>query len=140
MRLLKRNTTEFEYLSLCDDETDLNDDGEHTGYFKPTYEKPVPYVGNISSPNGQSHHVFFGIASQYTHTLIMDDPKVDIKEGGLVRHNGNVYEVKAVRPSINVMNIALKEMLNPPEIQYAPVEEEDTQPEEPSQEEAGDGE
>jgi len=108
VRLLRRNTTTFEYLPPTDEETDLNDDGEHTGEYKPVYGYPETYRGTISVPSGQVSHQFYGEDIRYTHTLVMDDPNADIREEGLIRWKGNTYDIQAVRPSLNVLSIALK--------------------------------
>lgn len=109
MRLLRRNLTEFEYLPYDGTETDLNDDGEHTGEFHPKYGDPEIYRGNISTPSGQTTHTFYGSDIRYTHTLLMDRD-VGITEHGVIRWRGRMYEVTAVRPSLNVVNIALRQM------------------------------
>lgn len=108
MRLLKRNVTTFEYLPYDGVQSDLNDDGEHTGEFHPTYGDPIMLRGNISSPSGRVNQTFYGQDIRYTHTLVMDDPEAEIKEGGLIRWKGNTYDVQAVRPSLNVLSVALK--------------------------------
>ena len=108
MRLLKRNLTKFEYLPYTGVETDLNDENEHTGDFKPVCGDPVSYKGNISIPSGQTNLTFYGLEGRYTHTLVMDDPDADIREGGVVRWKDHSYDVIAVRPSINVLSVALR--------------------------------
>lgn len=110
MRLLMRNTTRFEYLAYDGVETDLNEDGEHTGEFHPEYGNPVIYRGNISTPSGQTQQTFYGEDIRYTHTLVMDDPNAQISEHGMIRWKGHMYEVTAVRPSINSLTVALKRM------------------------------
>ena len=109
MRLLKRNVTEFEYLPLESQSSDLNDDGEHTGIYHPVYGNAVQYKGNISVPSGQVQHQFYGMDIRYTHTLLMDDVKADIKESGLIRWKGHLYDIQAIRPSLNVLSIALRQ-------------------------------
>lgn len=107
MRLLRRNTTTFEYrANLGEQEILLN--GMHTGNYGITYADPVRYRGNISAPSGFATDNLFGVNTQYTHVLVMDKPDVDIMEDGLIDWKGAVYEVKAVRPSINQVSIALK--------------------------------
>lgn len=108
MKLLKRNMTEFEYLPNNGTMTDLNDDGEHTGEFHPEYGTPVLYKGNISSPSGHTTQQFYGEDIRYTHTLLMDKPDADIDEHGMIRWKGNLYEIAAVRPSLNVLSVALR--------------------------------
>ena len=108
MKLLIRNMTEFEYQAPQEAETDLNEYGEHTGEFRPVYAEAVTYRGNISAPSGQTEHQFYGEDIRYTHTLVMCDMSVDIKEGGLITWNGHKYDIVAVRPSLNVLSIALR--------------------------------
>lgn len=123
MKLLLRNTTEFEYLPYDGVETDLNNDGEHTGEFRHSYGKARRYRGNISVPNGQTTHTFYGEDIRYTHTLIMDDPNARIDEHGIVRWQKHLYEVTAVRKSLNVLNIALRRMTEDNGEPYIPDEE-----------------
>lgn len=108
MKLLKRNMTEFEYLPYMGLESDLNEEDEHTGEFYPVYADPVPYRGNISSPSGYTNQTFHGIDIRYTNVLVMDDPNVDIHETGLIRWKNDLYDIRAIRPSINGISIALK--------------------------------
>ena len=108
MKLLRRNTTEFDYLPLEDMGSDVNDDGDHTGEYQPTYGRERKYRGNISAPSGQSNQTFYGLDTRYTHTLVMDNPNVDIKESGLIRWKGELYDILAVRPSLNAVSIALR--------------------------------
>lgn len=133
MRCLKRNETEFEYLPPDGTETDVNDDGEHTGDFQPKHAGPVTYVGNISTPGRHAVQEFYGKDVRYTHTLVMDDPEVDIKETGVIRWNGHLYDITAVRPSLNVFNAALLQ-------QEAPEEEPAGDESEEEEEELQDGE
>lgn len=108
MKCLKRNMTEFEYLPYTGTDTDLNGNGEHTGEFHHEYGNPVAYKGNISSPSGQTNNAFYGTDIRYTHTLVMEDPSVNIDEYGMVRWKGELYDVQAVRPSLNSVSIALR--------------------------------
>lgn len=108
MKLLLRNTTEFEYLPYTGLETDLNEEDEHTGEFHPVYGDPITYRGNISIPSGYTNQTFYGSDVRYTHVLVMGDHAVDIRETGLIRWKGDLYDIRAVRPSINGMSIALR--------------------------------
>ena len=138
MKLLKRNMTEFEYLPQTGEETDIDANGHHTGDFHPLYGTPVTYWGNISAPSGQVQHQFYGRDIRYTHTLLMDDPNVDIKEGGLIHWKGNTYDIKAAIPTLNVLSVALHRQTSidtengpeeEPEDETEPDEEDDTEPE-----------
>ena len=110
MRCLERNKTNFEYLPRYGLESDLNDDGEHTGEFRPEYGDPIRYRGNISVPSGQTQNTFYGEDIRYTHTLVMDNPDTEISEYGKILWKGEEYEVVAVRPSLNSVSIALRRM------------------------------
>lgn len=108
MRCLERNKTDFEYLPYEGTESDLNEDGEHTGEFHPDYGAAVPYRGNISTPSGHTSPTFYGEDIRYTHTLVMDDPDIAIDEHGIIRWKGNRYDITAVRRSLNGVTIALQ--------------------------------
>lgn len=107
MRLLRRNTTPFQYRAYLGKQEVLRN-GHHTGNYEPTYAAAVTYRGNISAPSGFATDNLFGVNTQYTHVLLLDKPDADISEDGLIDWNGAVYEVKAVRPSLNVLAVALK--------------------------------
>lgn len=118
MKLLWRNATDFEYLPYTGNDTDLNTDNQHTGEYQPQYGTAVTYRGNISIPGGQTSRTFYGLDTRYTHTLVMDNPDADIHEGGVVRWHGDLYDVLAVRPSLNALSAALvKQTVN-----HAPVQ------------------
>ena len=109
MRLMKRNTKKFVYKAHTGEEEVLCD-GMHTGIYTPTYTEGVEYTGNISAPSGFVTPDLFGIETNYTHVLLTDKPKADIKEDGLIECEGVTYEIRAVRASLNVMSVALKEV------------------------------
>lgn len=111
MRNLKRWTNEFIYQPYVG-KTEIMKDGKHTGKFQVSYGSDVQYSGTFSAPNGQAAKELFGIDISYTHVLIMDNPNADIKEDGLIHWKNNVYEVKAVRPSMNILTVALKRMVS----------------------------
>lgn len=108
MVLLKRNMTEFEYLPYTGATEIITDDDEHTGEYEQGYGDPVTYKGNISTPSGSTNQTFYGQDIRYTHTLVMDNPNVDIHEGGVIRWKGELYDIRSVRPSINSVSIALR--------------------------------
>lgn len=109
MRMLFRNMQNFEYLPYNGVETDLNEFGEHTGEMHPQYGEPEIFRGNISTPSGHTTQAFYGEDIRYTHTLVMEHD-VGITEHGVIRWNGHMYEVTAVRPSMNCVSIALRRM------------------------------
>lgn len=108
MRLLIRNRTEFDYYAYSGLQSDLDENGLHTGEWKPLYdERPVTYKGNISIPSGRTVQAFDGLEIRYTHVLVMDDPNVDISETGYIEWKNRKYDITAVRRSINSVSIAL---------------------------------
>ena len=107
MRLLRRNTRLFQYKAYLGEQETLKN-GLHAGNYGPVYAEPVTYRGNISAPSGFATDNLFGVNTQYTHVLVMDNPAADITEEGIVIWKGAEYEVKAVRPSLNVLAVALK--------------------------------
>ena len=120
----ERNMTDFWYIPYEYTMTDLNDDGEHTGEFHRAYGYPVSMKGNISVPSGRANQTFYGQDIRYTHTLVMDNPNVDIKESGLIFWKGIEYEILAVRPSINSVTIALRRQTSDNYEPYIPDESE----------------
>lgn len=109
MKCLKRNMTEFEYYAYTGLDSDLNEDGLHTGIWKPVYDGPYIYRGNISAPSGSTVQGFDGIEVRYTHILVMEDPELDLRETGYIVWKGKEYDITAVLPSLNVMLIALQQ-------------------------------
>ena len=109
MKTVKRNEKKFEYFAYTGLTSDINEDGLHTGVPKPVYAEPEEYSGVFSVPSGQTAQAFDGLDIRYTHVLIMDNPNVGIKEDGIIRWKGELYFVKAVLPSLNVLNVALKQ-------------------------------
>lgn len=107
MKLLRRNTTEFQYRPL-DSQTEVKKDGIHAGTYVPTYGQTVTYRGHISTPSGIAQAQLFGLDIRYSHVLLMDNPDADIREGGIVEWKGDSYDVAAVRPSLNVLSVALR--------------------------------
>mgnify|MGYP006908815203 CR=1 FL=1 len=108
MKCLRRNKTEFEYLPPDGETSDVNDAVEHTGEFYPVHSEPVTMKGNISMPSGNISQDFFGTDTRYTHVLLLEDPDADISELGMIRWKGNLYEIRAVRPSLNALSVALR--------------------------------
>lgn len=83
-------------------------DGKPTFNYVPVYGDPVQYWGNISVPSGAVTDNLFGLNTPYTHVLLMGDTEADIKEEGLITWKDCDYDVMAVRPSQNVLAVALR--------------------------------
>lgn len=111
MILLKRNLKEMEYIPY-EGESDIDPDtGRHTGEPVPSYGEPIPFMGNISTPSGYVNPTFYGEDIRYTHTLAMEPTdKFEPSEYGLIRYNDDTYEIRAVRPSLNYITLALRKV------------------------------
>ena len=108
MKLLKRNLTEFGYLPYMG-ESDIDPETSmHTGEPVPTYGDPIPLEGNISIPSQLVNPTFYGEDIKYTHTLVMEPPETEIDEYGLILWKGDTYKIRAVRPSLNFLALALR--------------------------------
>lgn len=109
MILLKRNLKEVEYLPY-EGESDIDPKtGMHTGEPVPSYGEPIPFLGNISSPSQYVNPTFYGEDIRYTHTLAMEPTdEFEVNEYGMIRYNKDLYEIRAVRPSLNYVTLALR--------------------------------
>lgn len=132
MRLLRRNTIEVIYSEYYGLETDLNEDGLHTGEFKPVRYVTKYIRGTMSTPSGSAAQTFAGLETRYSYVFVMDDPNPGIDEHGRILWNGKWYDVVAVRSSINFTSIALKECATDDSDQFI-FGEDDVEPEEPEE-------
>ena len=109
MILLKRNLKEMEYIPY-EGESDIDPDtGLHTGEPTLQYGEPIPFLGNISSPSQYVNATFYGDDVRYTHTLSMEPTEEFMPtEHDLIRFSGETYEIRAVRPSLNYLTLALR--------------------------------
>ena len=109
MILLKRNLKEMEYIPY-EGESDLDETtGLHTGEPVLTYGTPIPFLGNISTPSQYVNPTFYGEDIRYTHTLVMEPTdEFTVNEYGLIQYNGETYEIRAIRPSLNYLSLALR--------------------------------
>lgn len=108
MRLLKRNLEPFEYRAYSGKEETITDNGLHTGHFDVTYDAPIRYMGNFSEARGYASQKMFGRDANYTHVLIVDDPKAPMTENGLIDYKEDNYVITAVRASTNYLALALR--------------------------------
>lgn len=109
MQLLKRNLTDMEYIPY-EGESDIDPEtGLHTGEPVPQYGSPIPFKGNISAPSQYVNPTFYGEDIRYTHTLMMNPPEdFTVDEYGKIRYGNDLYDIRAVRPSINYLALALR--------------------------------
>lgn len=108
MKTLRRNLKTFDYRGYAGSTEVMADGWKHTGQYEIEYAPAVRYRGNISEPRGNAVQQLFGKDVNCTHVLVMDDPKADITVHGQIDWNGDTYTIMAVRPSINVLSVALR--------------------------------
>lgn len=109
MRLLKRQETSFAYMPYLGKQ-EILDNGRHTGRYGIRYGGRETYRGNVALPTGYVQATWFGIDSDYTHILLMDDPKAPIREEGIIEWRNDTYLIRAVRPSDNFLSIAMRKV------------------------------
>lgn len=122
MRTLKRNQVEFRYANVVGTQPVFDADGYETGETQPLYGKPIRAFGNISASKGAAELELFGLNTNYTKTVIPDDPALpidkstilwidnepdDAGEAGAVKHD---YVVAAAAKSLNSLTIAVREV------------------------------
>lgn len=112
MKLLRRHLSQFEYRAYLGKQ-EILDEGRHTGKYEVRYADPKIYRGSFDLPNGYSQYMFAGISPDYTHVLLVENPNADIAEDGLIDWKGGTYKILQVRPSYNLMSIALKKLAAP---------------------------
>ena len=132
MRLLRRNTTKVDYYEYEGLQTDLNEDGLHTGEFEPAYFPTKTLRGTISVPSGRAIQMFDGLNVQYSYVMVIDDSNPGLDEAGKIVWNNKVFDIVAIRSSLNFTTIALKENTTDHFDQYIFGDEEPT-PEEPEE-------
>lgn len=120
MRTLDRNKRLF-YYALYEGKTPIVDDkGYDTGDFDVVYSAPIACRANISPARGTADVEQFGIATNYTHTIVTDDTSIPIDTHSIlwigvdptvgfaeVPHN---YVVVQVARSLNSVTIAVREV------------------------------
>ena len=120
MQRLTRNLKTLAYLPYTGVTSDLTDNNEHTGEFHRVYGDPVIIKGNISSPSGRISEMFYGQDVRYTHTLVLDGTDTGVTEDGLIRWNGELYDIQAIRPTLNATSVALRKQTTDHESEWQP--------------------
>lgn len=108
MKVLRRNCVEFTYEHYLG-ESDYDPETEtYSGEPEAQYGGGGTYRGNLSVPSGVTNQTLYGLDAKYSHVILMDDPHADIREDGRITIGEEIYEVVAVRPSINVLAVAVQ--------------------------------
>ena len=116
MRTLKRNKRPVAY-AFYQGMTDLVDaDGNYTGETAITYSTPVKTLMNVSGGRGQADIALFGLASNFSVTVVTEDLDTDFNtqtvfwiyaDPDTQQHD---YRVIAVARTINQVVLALEEV------------------------------
>lgn len=122
MRCLNRNKQTFYYYLYKDKIPVLDEDGNKTGEYILTYDRPVECRANISAGSGDAQIELFGTEITYNKVIVIDDPKCPIDVSTLICidvkpkfYSANTtpvhdYIVKAVARSLNSVSIAISKV------------------------------
>ena len=116
MRTLKRNKRPVAY-AFYQGMTDLVDaEGNYTGETEISYSEPVKTLMNVSGGRGQADIALFGLASNFSVTVVTEDLETDFNtetvfwiytDPDTQMHD---YRVIAVARTINQVVLALEEV------------------------------
>lgn len=115
MRSLNRNETTI-YYALYDGKTEEVDANNlYTGVVVAAYKTPVALRASVSAARGTSEIDLFGVNTNYTKTVIVDDMSCPIDEHSRLwinttPANPHNYEVVSVARSLNHITYAAKQV------------------------------
>lgn len=114
MRTLEINKQDMWY-ALCTGKTEIIDEfGNHTGVFKPTYGQPVYYPVNMSQSRGIVNEDAYGINANYDRTFVTTDMSCPIKEDSIIWYGANPttdahnYVIHQIANSLNSITIQIR--------------------------------
>ena len=128
MIALNRNKQQIWYALFTGEQEEIDDYGQHTGRFAPTYTAPISTAMNVREARGESFLAPNGIETEYSRRLVTCDmncpldidtilwldrePYVSVEEDGetvikCIPHN---YVISGVAKSINNITYYAKEV------------------------------
>ena len=123
MRCMVRNKSKFYYASYIGETDIIDENGDITGEYNLSYEKPVAMFGNISAAQGEIQSRQFGESESYDKVIVLDDKDAPIDEYAkiwvdtlpLLNEDGSTdtphdYVVKKVARSLNGASIAISKV------------------------------
>lgn len=115
MRCANINKTPFSYKNNLGKTQVVDANGLKTGQYTLSYGDLTPAAGNISPAGGQALAEIFGLDTNYSRTIVMDDVKFPMKEASIVWIDAPTtgphdYIVVKRAASINFVAYALKEV------------------------------
>jgi hypothetical protein len=117
MRGLARNKQTIWFAQYVGEGENKDSDSLYTGETIPVYSDPYPIRANVSAARGTSDIELFGVNTNYTKTVVVDDTICPIDEHSRLwidrdprlgaSHN---YEVVMVAKSLNHITYAVKQV------------------------------
>lgn len=131
MRCMDRNKSKLWYALYLGNDEIIDDDGNRTGQYGPSYGKPKSLKANISAAKGDASTRQFGEDESYDKVIVHHNPRLEIDEYSVLwidrtpvlDRAGNLaldmdgseitphdYIVKRVARSINSVSIAISKV------------------------------
>ena len=115
MRDLSRNKKTFYYALYLGNTEVIDEFGNKTGQYVPTYSDPTEYRANISPARGTADLEQFGINSNYTKVIVTSDMECPFTETtrlwiGIPTSKSYNYVVTQRAESINSISFAIREV------------------------------
>lgn len=105
--MVERNKRLFHY-ALNEGSQEVIVDGKHTGEFKQTYSMPIACFGNISPARGNALIERYGIALDYTHSIVLKDTA--IQEDSILWIDiptSEKFNARVIRKEVGLMSTTL---------------------------------
>ena len=120
MRCMTRNKAAFYYAAYGGETEIIDEAGNVTGEFVPSFSNPIVIKGNVSAARGEVQSRQFGESERYDKVIVLDDCNAPIDEHSilwvdtlpLLNEDGSTdtphdYIVKKVARSLNTVSIAI---------------------------------
>ena len=109
MRTLKRNKIQVSYYLFNGKTEDTDLSGNYTGEWSKTYLEPVTIGANVSPAQGNANVEGFGIATDYSHIMLVEGTDSPITEDTVIKIGDAYFRVVRKAKSLNQLRYGLKE-------------------------------
>ena len=109
MRTLKRNKIQVSYYLYYGKTENTDVDGNYTGEWSKNYYSPQQIGANVSPATGSADVDGFGIATDYSHIMLVEGTKCPIAEDTVLKIGDAYYRIVRVAKSLNQIRYALRE-------------------------------
>ena len=109
MRTLKRNKIQVSYYLYYGKTEDTDSSGNYTGEWSKTYLEPVVIGANVSPATGNADVEGFGIATDYSHIMLVEGTECPIAEDTVLKIGDAYFRVVRIAKSLNQLRYALRE-------------------------------